>query len=124
MNNKKIQSYIAVFGAAGALILFLKYKYMPKICLPKYIKLCREIAEIDDGIARNELEANTINAKEIIFLPKEESIKYRFRLFWQLYIDYSEERLLEERKKLLKRLRISKKYAKKPKQELKITSEF
>lgn len=121
MKNKKTIITITLAGLGMA--AFLYKNNMPKIPIKEYKLLCLELAEIDDQIARNELEGNTINRNSIVFPPKDKSIKNRYKIFFDMYKKYSREELKEEKKKLLDRLEISKQYKNDESEDLELVIE-
>lgn len=97
----------------GSAIVFagLAYYRPSKILSKRYQKLCKRFAIIDDQIARNELKANFIGDKEIIFPTKKESIQFKYELFLEVYENYSIKQLKQEKRRLEERLEQSKIYA-------------
>ncbi|RKD22343.1 hypothetical protein SAMN02745883_02386 [Caminicella sporogenes DSM 14501] len=119
MTNVKVV-IIAVFIVLAMLAGFIYKSNKPKIPVKEYEALCLELAKIDDQIARNELEGNTINGKKVVFPPKDESIKYRYEVFLDMYKKYSREDLEKEKEHLLKRLETSKQYLNEESQDLEL----
>ncbi|MEA4987304.1 MAG: hypothetical protein VB095_04545 [Anaerovorax sp.] len=119
MVNKKILIASAIVGF-GTAATFLYYRFMPRVPLKKYTKLCLTFAIMDDEIVRNELDGNFIQGKEIEFPPKDESIVYRYQLFLEMYKKYSRKELENERIRLIQRLEESKQYLDAPQEELEL----
>lgn len=119
MDNKTI--IISAMSAVIAVTIIICYfKFMPKIPLKEYTKLCLYFAAMDDEICRNELEGNFVNGKKILFPPKDESIHYRYKLFLDTYKKYTRKELEQERERFIKRLEESQQYIGTPKQELEL----
>ncbi len=119
-NNSKNISLAVGVGSIIAGIGYAYYKFIPKMSLEKYTEACLYIAVMDDEICRNELQGNYIDGKEIQFLPKRESLKYRYDFFLNMYKTYSKRKLEKEIVKFEKRLVESKKYIGMEKEEFSI----
>ncbi len=108
------------FSKLSILAAYLYKRNIAKISWKEYKLCCLELAEIDDQIARNELDGNIVNGKKIIIPPKNESIKYRYLLFIDMYKKYSREEIEQEKKNLLTRLEESKQYKNEKSVELEV----
>lgn len=124
--SKKQKAMISISASVAGVLVFgglLLYMHLPKMPLKKYTAACLYLAVMDDEIARNELEGNTINGEKIIFPPKRESLQYKYHLFLEMHKKLSTTEMDVETQKFEARLEESKKqYLGQPKQELK--SEF
>ena len=106
---------IAAFCVGGAV-----YKRSIRMPWQEYAQYARRMAELDDAIARNELEGNRIDGKIIVFPPKSESVEERYHVFLRLNRRKSRNTIRGEIERMEQRLQESKQYRGAPKEELNV----
>lgn len=99
-------------------VCFIFYKFNYRMPLKEYTKYALYMAYLDDEIARNELEGNSIGGRKIKFPHKKESLMYKYRLFLNLNKKKTKSKLKKEIKDMEKRFQSSKKYINQPKIDL------
>lgn len=110
---KAVELFMMSLGVsliATGLTALYRQVHGPRMPKPEYQKRIGRMAAIDDRICRNRLEGNTFEGKPIVFPPREESIKYRYRLFYSMYRKCTREQLDAEFEKLKESLEESKAY--------------
>ena len=86
----------------------------------EYTGYARKMAELDDNIARNELEGNRVGGNVIVFPPKSESVEDRYHFFLKLNRRKSRTAILSEIAELEQRLKESRQYENAPKEDLEV----
>lgn len=125
MNKLNTKQKTIVFTSTfviGLLMIggFALYKILPKMPTKEYTAACLYLAVMDDEIARNELEGNTINGEEIVFPSKKESLQYKYHLLLKMNKKMTTPEMDAEIEKFETRLEDSKQYIGLPKQELEL----
>lgn len=120
VSNKRETLLIAT-AAIGVLLLGgrMLYNLLPKIPIKEYTAACFYLAVMDDEIARNELEGNSIDGKEIVFPSKRESLQSKYHLFLEMHKKLSATEMDAEIRKFEIRLKESKQHIGQEKQKLK-----
>lgn len=107
----------------GATALFVggaAYKRTIRMPWKEYTGYARKMAELDDNIARNELEGNRVGGNVIVFPPKSESVEDRYHFFLKLNRRKSRTAILSEIAELEQRLKESRQYENAPKEDLEV----
>lgn len=113
----KIAALGSLTAVAGAVCW---WKWMIRMPLKEFARFALYMAVMDDEICRNELEGNQIGEEVITFPPKAETLQERYYFFLQMNRTKSRRQLQKEIAEAEQRLRESRQYIGKAKEQLEV----